>query len=68
MTQYMEAVCVHLLLRRPELAETLLLPVLHSYDAKCGACESLQASYCLRYTCCRSLYFFSLKTLRAAVP
>ncbi len=36
MTQYMETVCVHLLLRRPELAETTLLPVLHGYDAKCG--------------------------------
>jgi len=35
-TQYMEAVCVQLLLRRPELAETTLLPVLHSFDTKCG--------------------------------
>ena len=35
-TQYMEAVCVHLLLRRPHLAESSLLPVLHSYDARCS--------------------------------
>ena len=36
MTQYMEAVNVNLLLRRPELVESTLLPVLHSYDARYG--------------------------------
>jgi hypothetical protein len=40
----MEAVCVHLLLRRPELAQELLLPVLSSFDAKCAAAVPLGRS------------------------
>ena len=40
-TQYMEAISVHLLLRRPELAQPVLLPVLSSYDARCSPCATL---------------------------
>ena len=49
-TQYMEAISVHLMLRRPDFALELLLPVLSSYDARCEAAEPLvRASACSTY-------------------